>query len=113
MTTTPTLVLVHGAWQGGWCWQPVIDRLTDIDVRTLELPSSGTDPGRLGGMYDAAEVIRRAVEGIEGTAVVCAHSYAGVPASDGLAGVSNVGHLIYLCAYQLDVGERLLSANPD
>ena len=44
-----TYVLVHGAWHGGSCWQPLIDKLQDVDVRTVELPSSGSDPARLGG----------------------------------------------------------------
>lgn len=25
---SPSIVLVHGAWQGGWCWRRVADRLT-------------------------------------------------------------------------------------
>src|SRR5438067_7780255 len=64
-------------------------------------------------MYDDARVIRRAVENIDGTTVVCAHSYAGIPVTDGLAGVPNVAHLVYLCAYQLDVGECLLPPDLD
>ena len=79
MTITATLLPVHGAWHGGWCWQPLIDELQDVDVRTVELPSTGSDPSRLGGMHDDAQVVRQAVENIEGSAVVCAHSYGGIP----------------------------------
>ena len=112
MTTAATLLLVHGAWHGGWCWQPLIDELQDVEVRTVELPSSGSDPARLGDMHDDARVVRKAVENIEGSAVVCAHSYGGIPVSDELAGVSKVRGLIYLCAFQLDVGESLPAADP-
>lgn len=109
---TATLLLVHGAWHGDWCWEPLLDELQDVNVRTVELPSSGPDLDRLGGMHDDAQVVRKAVESIEGPAVVCAHSYGGIPVSDGLAGVSNVQALIYLCAFQLDVGESLPAGQP-
>src|SRR5205807_2543099 len=91
---------------------PVIDRLQDVDVRTVDLPSTGSDPARLGDMHDDAQVVRKAVEDIEGSAVVCAHSYGGIPVSDGLAGVDNVRDLIYRCAFQPDVGESLPIADP-
>ena len=71
MTTAVTLLLVHGAWHGGSCWQPLIDKLQDVDVRTVELPSSGSDPARFGDMHEHARVVRKAVEDIR---VVCAHS---------------------------------------
>src|SRR5882757_293134 len=72
---TPTLVLVYGAWHREWCWQPLIDHLQGIDVRTLELPSTGADADLLGDMHDDAHVVRRVVEDVDGAAVVWAHSY--------------------------------------
>lgn len=30
----PTLVLVHGAWHGPWCWEGLIERLPGLAVRT-------------------------------------------------------------------------------
>lgn len=32
MSSTPTLVLVHGAWHGAWCWQRVLPRLQQAGV---------------------------------------------------------------------------------
>ena len=43
-----TLVLVHGAWHGPGCWQPLVDILDGVDVVRLDLPSSGTDHASLG-----------------------------------------------------------------
>jgi pimeloyl-ACP methyl ester carboxylesterase len=40
--------------------------------------------------------------------VVCAHSYGGAPVTEALAGMGQVRRLVYLCAFQLDVGESLL-----
>ncbi len=45
-----------------------------------------------------------------GSAIVVAHSYAGAPVSEGLAGIHAVRHIVYLAAFQLDVGESALGA---
>jgi pimeloyl-ACP methyl ester carboxylesterase len=106
----PTLVLVHGAWHGPWVWRRLVDELADLDTRTVVLPSVGADAEALGDMYSDAAAVRAAVAAVDGPVVVCAHSYGGVPVSEGLAGVSNVVGLVYLAAFQLDVGESLLGA---
>ncbi|MGD9987554.1 alpha/beta fold hydrolase [Pseudonocardia sp.] len=38
-------VLVHGAWNGAWAWEPVLPLLrhNGIEPVTLDLPSSGKD----------------------------------------------------------------------
>lgn len=38
-----TIVLVHGAWHGAWCWVPVASRLAELgfDVVTPDLPGHG------------------------------------------------------------------------
>lgn len=40
------IVLVHGAFAGGWVWEPVRARLNDAghSTETLDLPGSGADP---------------------------------------------------------------------
>jgi pimeloyl-ACP methyl ester carboxylesterase len=110
MRSAPTLVLVHGAWHGPWVWRRIVEELADLDVRTVTLPSVGPDLSALGDLHTDAEAVRAAVTVVDGPVVVCAHSYGGVPVTEGLAGVSNVVGLVYLCAFQLDVGESLLSA---
>jgi pimeloyl-ACP methyl ester carboxylesterase len=110
MRSAPTLVLVHGAWHGPWAWRRIVEELGDLDVRTVALPSVGPDLSALGDMHTDAEAVRAAVAVVDGPVVVCAHSYGGVPVTEALAGVPNVVGLVYLCAFQLDVGESLLSA---
>lgn len=110
MATAPTLVLVHGAWHGPWAWRRLVDELADLDVRTVALPSVGPDPTALGDLYTDAEAVRAAVAVVDGPVIVCAHSYGGVPVTEGLVGLPNVVGLVYLCAFQLDVGESVLSA---
>jgi len=42
MTTPPaTLILVHGAWHGAWCWQRVLPRLQAAGVPALALSLTG------------------------------------------------------------------------
>jgi pimeloyl-ACP methyl ester carboxylesterase len=107
---TATLLLVHGAWHSSWAWQPLIDELSDVDVVTVDLPSSGTDPRALGDLADDAEAVRAALAGIEGPVVVVAHSYGGSPVTEAVRADSGVAHLVYLCAFQLDVGDSLLGS---
>jgi pimeloyl-ACP methyl ester carboxylesterase len=107
---TATLLLVHGAWHSPWCWEPLIAELEGVDVRTVALPSSGTDPQALGDLAADAEAVRAALASIEGPAVVVAHSYGGSPVTEAVTRDSGVAHLVYLCAFQLDVGDSLLGS---
>jgi pimeloyl-ACP methyl ester carboxylesterase len=109
VSTLPALVLVHGAWHGTWCWQPLIDELPDLDVRTVALPSSGQDPAVLGGLYDDAEAVAKAVAAVGGPTVVVGHSYGGCPVTEAAATAGDVRRVIYLSALMLDVGDSVLS----
>ena len=110
MAPAPTLVLVHGAWHGTWAWRRLVEELPDLDVRPVALPSVGPDPSALGDLRTDAEVVRAAVTVVDGPVLVCAHCYGGMPVSEGLTGLPNVVGLVYLCAFQLDIGESLLGA---
>ncbi|MCZ2838481.1 alpha/beta hydrolase [Modestobacter sp. VKM Ac-2985] len=105
-----TLVLVHGAWHTPWCWQPLVDHLPGVDVVRVALPSSGTDPQSLGDLTADAAAVRDALAGLEGPAVLVGHSYGGIPISEAATAELGVAHLVYLCAFQLDVGDSLVSS---
>lgn len=60
-----TLVLVHGAWHGKWCWDRVIAHLSDRKAVTVDLPSVGDASV---GTYDDARVLRETVARIDGPA---------------------------------------------
>ncbi|MBA4867016.1 alpha/beta hydrolase [Streptomyces sp. PSKA54] len=103
----PTLLLVHGAWHGAWCWKKLRSVLEADGWRTraIDLPSAG---GRA-GMHDDAQTVLGELELIDGPVVVVAHSYGGIPVSQAAAeAAGNVSHIVYLAALQLDVGESLL-----
>jgi pimeloyl-ACP methyl ester carboxylesterase len=103
----PALLLVHGAWHGPWCWDRLVDELPGVDVHTVALPSAGPDPAALGDMYRDAAVVREALTALDRPVVVCGHSYGGVVITEAAAELPNVVGLVYLCAFQLDVGESL------
>jgi pimeloyl-ACP methyl ester carboxylesterase len=90
---THTVVLVHGAWHGAWCWDKVVTGLAARQVPTIavELPFDGLEA-------DAAEA-RNAIGRAGPGAVVVGHSYGGAVISQAASGLSNVGHLVYLCAF--------------
>lgn len=112
MTMMPTIVLVHGAWHGPWNWEKVENELTEMgwQVRTVDLPSVVRRGGPRFGLHDDAEVIRQHIAGIDGPVVVVAHSYGGAAVSEGAADLPNVRHIVYLTAFQLDIGESVLAA---
>lgn len=113
MEQIPTLVLVHGAWNGPWCWDRLIAELDDVDVRTVAQPGTGPDPDVLGDLYDNTAAVRSTVAAIDGPVVLCAHSYGGSPATEAVAGLPNVRRLVYLAACVPDVGESVVNLAGD
>jgi pimeloyl-ACP methyl ester carboxylesterase len=112
MSNDPTILLVHGAWHGAWCWDAVRTRLEakGRTVLAIDLPTVHASNKAELGMLDDAQAVRDAVDAVDGPVVVVAHSYGGVPTTQGLAGAANVAHIVYIAAFALDAGESLLGA---
>ncbi|WP_405056496.1 alpha/beta hydrolase [Kribbella sp. NBC_01505] len=112
MSGRPALLLVHGAWHGSWCWEPLRALLTDEGwrVETVDLPSVAPEGATRYGLHDDAKAVREAITAIGGPVVVVAHSYGGEPATEGAAGLPEVQGLVYVAAFLLDAGESLLAA---
>lgn len=110
--TTPTVVLVHGAWHGSWCWDEVVQRLDAAGQpsATVDLPSSGPDPTALGGLHDDVAEVRRVLDGIAGPKVLVGHSYGGLPVAAAATGRDDLAAVVYVCAFVLDEGGTLLGA---
>jgi pimeloyl-ACP methyl ester carboxylesterase len=93
-----TVVLVHGAWHGGWCWEKVIPLLeaAGVDSVAVDLP--------LTSLREDADATRTALDAVPGEAVLCGHSYGGAVITE--AGHHPaVAHLAYLTAFACDEGE--------
>ncbi len=92
------VILVHGAWADGSCWNKVIPLLTEkgMTVTAVQLPLTGFDA-------DVAAV-RRAIALSEGDIVLVGHSYAG--AVIGEAGNdAKVKRMVYIDAFAPGAGE--------
>jgi pimeloyl-ACP methyl ester carboxylesterase len=105
------VVLVHGAWHGGWCWDRVAGPLRDagLVVYTPDLPSPGSMAPEPGDLATDAASISTLLDSIEGPVVLVGHSYGGAvitQAGDHPA----VSHLVYVCAFALDDGESCMTA---
>jgi pimeloyl-ACP methyl ester carboxylesterase len=110
----PTLLLVHGAWHGTWCWKDLEAEFAESDWATesVELPSAlrtTSLPETSPGMHTDAQAIRTALVHIDGPVVVVGHSYGGTPVTQAIGSAANVIGVIYLAAFMLDVGESVVS----
>lgn len=102
-------VLVHGAWHGGWCWEPVVEELErrGHEARTIDLPSRANPAGDLHG---DAQAVRELVESVDRPVVLVGHSYGGAVITDASAGSAGVKHLVYLTAVVPDVDDSVMEA---
>jgi pimeloyl-ACP methyl ester carboxylesterase len=110
--TSPTYVLVHGAWGGAWCWRDVgaeFDR-RGVAWRALDLPSSrpGADPAT--DLADDAAAVAVLADGIE-SCVLVAHSYGGAVMAEVAARLPNLERCIYVAALIPALGESATDAS--
>lgn len=108
-TREATLVLVHGAWHGAWCWERVVDHLRDdhgVRFRTLDLPGHGDSTEPLGDLHTDADVVRAVLDEVGGPVVLVGHSYAGAVITEA-GDHPNVHHLVYVTAFMPDADETV------
>ncbi len=109
-----TVVLVHGACHGAWCWDKVVAGLTERGITTVavDLPGHGASTEPLGDLAVDAAALRATLDRV-GPSVVCAHSFGGAVLTEGAAGHPDVKHLVYLTAFALARGESTMAAAPE
>jgi pimeloyl-ACP methyl ester carboxylesterase len=111
MPSPATVVLVHGAWHGAWCWDRVVARLDARNVPSvaLDLPGHGEHAGPFGDLHDDAALVRETLDALDAPAVLVGHSYGGAVITE--AGDHQaVSQLVYLCAFALAEGESCVTA---
>jgi pimeloyl-ACP methyl ester carboxylesterase len=93
-----TVVLVHGAWHGAWCWDKVVALLEkqDVAVETFDLPMTSFE--------DDVAATTAVLDRVEGEVVLCGHSYGGAVITNA-GNHPKVAHLVYLTAFAVDEGE--------
>ncbi|WP_318199577.1 alpha/beta hydrolase [Streptomyces sp. SCL15-4] len=98
--TTPTVLLVHGAFADAGSWTGVISRLQRHGVPVI------APPNPLRGLAADAAYVASVAARIEGPVVLVGHSYGGALIT--VAGTAeNVVGLVYVAAYVLEEGESL------
>ncbi|MFQ6393981.1 alpha/beta fold hydrolase [Nocardia sp. KC 131] len=100
MSSTPTVVLVHGAFADASSYAPVVRRLLDAGVTVVAPPTGNRSLASDAGYI--ASVVRQ----IDGPVLLVGHSYGGAVIT--VAGNEpNVVGLVYLAAYVPAEGESL------
>jgi pimeloyl-ACP methyl ester carboxylesterase len=113
-----TFVLVPGAWQGGWVWRPVAQRLRAAGHRavTLTLPglTDGADPSRL-RLSDAVDHVVAELRRLDLTRVtLVGHSWGGYPITGAAHQVPDrLRKLVYWSAVVPEDGRSLLDEVPE
>jgi pimeloyl-ACP methyl ester carboxylesterase len=105
----PNIVLVHGAWADGSCWNAVVERLQadGFHVTAPQFP--------LSSLADDVARLRQVLEFQDGPTLVVGHSYGGQIMTALGADAPNVVGLVYVAAFGLEKGEslgKLLSQGP-
>ena len=110
------IVLVHGAFHGGWCWRAVADRLAADGHRVFRptLTGLGERAHLVTESVDLDTHIQDVINVVNceelDRVVLVAHSYGGMPATgaaDALAG--RLAALVYLDAYTPADGDSAVS----
>ncbi|MFI6436477.1 alpha/beta fold hydrolase [Streptomyces sp. NPDC050759] len=100
MTTTPTALLVHGAFADAGSWAGVVAELQNQGIPVI------APPNPLRGLAADAAYVASVTAQIDGPVVLVGHSYGGAVIS--VAGTTeNVVGLVYIAAYVPEEGESL------
>ncbi|MFD4633490.1 alpha/beta fold hydrolase [Streptomyces sp. NPDC058284] len=99
-STTPTVLLVHGAFADAASWTGVITELQNDGIAVI------APPNPLRGLASDAAYVASVAAQIDGPVVLVGHSYGGAVIS--VAGTTeNVTGLVYIAAYVTEEGESL------
>lgn len=115
-----SFLLLHGAWHGAWCWEPLAARLAGAghSVVAPDLPGLAPDASEGAGRFGLGDHINATAAALgrmaDGDIILVAHSYAGMLAR-ALEGLrpGKIGHVVCIEALQPEPGEAVLDLVPD
>jgi pimeloyl-ACP methyl ester carboxylesterase len=105
-------LLVHGAFGGAWCWEPVLPglRAAGHDAEAIDLPGAGPDPTPLGEVSLAGYAQRICAALADGPpAVVAGQSMGGMAITQAAALCpEKIAGLVYVSAFVPPTGQSLI-----
>jgi len=106
-------VLVHGAFGGAWCWEPIVGPLEAAGhtVETLDLPGGGDDQTPVGDVTldSCADRVCSVLAEHPEPAVLVGYSMGGVVITQAAGNCpEHVASLIFVCAFMPANGQSLL-----
>lgn len=119
MTTNATpIILVHGAWHGGWCWDPFRPFLEarGLAAYAPDLPGHGADktPIRDVTLGAYADRIAEVLDSLDQPAILVGHSLAGATISQAAERrPDRIKYLVYVAAFLLSDDRSLSMAMKD
>jgi pimeloyl-ACP methyl ester carboxylesterase len=104
-----TFVMIHGAWHGGWCFEPLRARLEGAGHRLVapDLPGMGGDDAALAkvSLDQWAEFAVETCRAQPGPVLLCGHSRGGIVLSQAaVRDPAAMAALVYLCAMLVPSG---------
>lgn len=101
--STPTVVLVHGAFAESASWNPVITLLQRESIKVVAVANP------LRSVAGDSAYLRDVVAGIGGPVVLAGHSYGGLLITEAAAGNDAVAALVYVAAFAPEPGESAIA----
>src|ERR1700733_14712062 len=101
MSTSPNIVLVHGAWADGSSWSAVIERLQadGYNVNAPQFPETS--------LADDVARLRHVLSLQDGPTLIAGHSYGGQIMTALGTNAPNAVGLVYIAGFGLDEGESI------
>src|SRR5262245_15732247 len=99
--TSPTIVLVHGAFADGSGWSKIIPLLEKDGYYVIAVQNPLTS------LSDDIATTKRVIDAQNGPVVVVGHSYGGAVITAAAAGDAHVKALVYVAAFAPDTDEVL------
>ncbi|WP_258723229.1 alpha/beta fold hydrolase [Cellulomonas sp. NS3] len=103
-TSTPTIVLVHGAFADAGSWAPTTALLIEAGTEVTAIANP------LRGLHCDAAYVASVINQIPGPVLAVGHAYGGSVITHACAATPSVVGLVYVAAFAPDEGERLIDA---
>ncbi|MEV6659584.1 alpha/beta fold hydrolase [Nocardia fluminea] len=97
--STPTVILVHGAFAESASWSDVISRLRTVDATVI----AAANPLR--ALDSDADIVRGIVDSVDGPVILVGHSYGGQVVSQ--VHDPKIAALVYVAAFAPEEGETI------